>query len=113
MNETDKPRMVDLWAWGAIGAGAASHGRQCWLLQLGVDPVPAGRFVITWSDDDGATYAYWAGVGSGYDGRGWTDDRREAIEYPTALHADASLRAARRSFGDGRARHVEITEETT
>ena len=101
---------MNLNAWGTISLHAVARGRQTYYCHAESVPVPSGRFLITWDTDGDGSEVYWAGGGQGYDGQGWTDDRREALEYLTRDHAAEDLRAARRSIDDGRARWVEITE---
>lgn len=67
---------------------------------------------IAWLDRDGELIAYWCGVSNGHDGRGWTDERREAEEYVLREDADGALKVALASFGDGRVRCVEVQEES-
>lgn len=101
---------MDLAAWGVIACRASARGRQAWYLGTDMSvPVKAGRHLIVL--DDGGREIYWAGLGQGYDGQGWTDDRRDALEFLSEEHAAVDMRQARRSFGNRRgADDIELTE---
>lgn len=104
---------LDLGTWGILSAGAQRRrGLLSQCFYFGPDAVvaePSGRYQIVFEDDSGSEI-YWAGEPAPRDGRGWTDDEREARNYATAQHGAADLRAARDSFGDRRARWIEIRE---
>lgn len=90
-------------AWPEIERKALAHQR--WWTVVHVQ-----RWIVIWDTDGNDSVVFWAGETSGYDGQGWTDDRREAVEFFDKDEADAALKAANRSFADNRRRYVAVEE---
>lgn len=68
------------------------------------------RLLIQWDTTGDDDSVYWAGLGRGFDGQGWTVDHEEAIVFESRDEANAELAKIKRGVSPARARRITVED---